>query len=86
MLREDVVTAVASGRFSLRAVSGIDDVLEVLTGLPAGDPSRPDEDTVNGRIARRLRAYAMTRRGEPRALRRQAVRRAVRPERDDSQP
>lgn len=86
MLREDVVAAVTAGRFALRAVTGIDDVLEVLTGLPAGDPSRPDEDTVNGRIARRLRAYAMTRRGEPRALRRQTVRRAVRPERDDSQP
>ena len=86
MLRDDVVAAVAAGRFALRAVEHIDDVLEVLTGVSAGDPARPDEDTVNGRIARRLRAYAMLRRGEPRALRRQSVRRAVRVERDDAKP
>lgn len=86
MLREDVVAAVAAGRFKLRAVGSIDDVLELLTGLPAGDPARSDEDTVNGRVARRLRAYAMIRRGEPRALRRQAVRRMVRAGSEENAP
>jgi len=86
MLREDVVAAVAAGRFMLRAVASIDEVLEVLTGLPAGDPARSDEDTVNGRVARRLRSYARIRRGEPRALRRQAVRRAVRPTGEENTP
>lgn len=86
MLRDDVVAAVAAGRFLLRVVTCIDDVLEALTGLPAGDPARGEEDTVNGRVARRLRSYAMLRRGEPRALRRQTVRRAVRPAGEENAP
>ena len=86
MLRDDVVEAVAAGRFALRAVDGIDDVMELLTGAPAGAPETPREDTVNGRIARRLRAYTMIRRGEPRALRRQRMPRVIRPGEGDNQP
>lgn len=81
MLRDDIVAAVTAGRFALHAVATVDDAMELLTGLPAGDPERPRDDTVNGRIARRLRAYAQIRRGEPRALRRQpaqVIRRIVR--------
>lgn len=74
MLRDDVVDAVAAGRFSLHAVSTVDDALAVLTGLPAGEPDRPRDDTVNGRIARRLRTYAQIRRGESIGLRRRVVR------------
>lgn len=39
MLREDVVEAVRAGRFALRSVQSIDDVMECLTGAPAGAPS-----------------------------------------------
>ena len=74
MLREDVIAAVAAGRFSLHAVATVDDALAVLTGLPAGEPDRPSNDTVNGRIARRLQQYAQLRRGEPLAVRRRVVR------------
>ena len=70
MLRDDVVAAVAAGRFSVHAVRTIDDALEVLTGLSAGDPAIADDATVNGRIARRMREFSMLRRGEPRFLRR----------------
>ena len=70
MLRDDVVQAVADGRFHVHAVSTVDDALGLMTGLPAGDPSQPDADSLNGRIARRLREYAQIRRGEPRASRR----------------
>lgn len=70
MLREDVVQAVAEGRFALHAVQTVDEAAELMTGLPAGEASAPGENTVNGRIARRLHAYAALRRGEPRALRR----------------
>jgi predicted ATP-dependent protease len=73
MLRDDVVEAVAAGRFALHAVTTVDDALAVLTGLPAGDPDRPSDDTVNGRIARRLHAYAQMRRGEPLGVRRRVV-------------
>jgi hypothetical protein len=36
MLREDVVDAVAKGRFHIYAVSTLDEGLEVLTGMKAG--------------------------------------------------
>jgi len=74
MLRDDVIAAVAAGRFALHAVATVDDALEVLTGLPAGLPERAASDTVNGRIARRLQLYAQLRRGEPLAVRRRVVR------------
>ena len=63
-----------AGRFALRSVQSIDDVMECLTGAPAGAPEQLSDATVNGRIARRLRELARIRRGEPRALRRGATR------------
>jgi predicted ATP-dependent protease len=85
MLRDDVVDAVAAGRFAVHAVRGVDDALALMTGLPAGDPGQPRADTVNGRIARRLREFAQIRRGEARAGRRRAtvvVRRVAEPGED----
>lgn len=72
MLRDDVVDAVAAGRFAVHAVRSVDDALERMTGLPAGDPGLAQADTVNGRIALRLREYARLRRGEPCVTRRRA--------------
>lgn len=74
MLREEVVEAVRSGRFTVRTVQTVDEALETLTGLPAGDLSDPSGDSVNGRVARRLDEYARLRRGEPRLLRSKAGR------------
>ena len=37
MLRADVVDAAAAGRFSIWPVATVDEALEILTGLPAGD-------------------------------------------------
>ena len=61
MLRGEVIQAVAQGRFALHAVCTVDEAIQVLTGLEAGEAERPMEDTVNGRIARRLREYAQLR-------------------------
>jgi hypothetical protein len=77
MLRDEVVDAVAAGRFALHAVDTVDDALAILTGLPAGDASRPGEDTVNGRVARRLQEFNRVKRGEPRAVRHPARRRTA---------
>ena len=74
MLRDDVVQAVAAGRFAVHAVHTVDEALELFTGLPSGDASVPVEDTVNGRIAQRLREYSSLRRGEPRFGQRSARR------------
>jgi len=58
MLSDEVIDAVRDGRFKLYAVSHVDAALAVMTGLPAGDPNRPDADTANGRVARRLAELA----------------------------
>ncbi len=58
MLRADVVAAVAEGRFHVFAASTIEEGIEVLTGVAAGE-RRPDgaypEDSVLGRADARLR-------------------------------
>jgi hypothetical protein len=38
MLRDDVVVAVAAGQFHIWTAERVDDTLELLTGVPAGDP------------------------------------------------
>jgi predicted ATP-dependent protease len=61
MLREDVVEAVRAGRFHVWAVENVDQGIEILTGVPAGD-REPDgrwrEGTVNGRVAARVAELA----------------------------
>jgi len=57
MLREEVVDAVREGRFHVWAVRTVDEGIEILTGTSAGrrdgEGHFPD-DSVNGRVARRL--------------------------------
>ena len=73
MLREDVVEAVAAGRFAVYAVSNVAEAIELLTGTPAGDRSIVDgefpEGTINYCVENKMRefSYAMRRysRGEP---------------------
>jgi predicted ATP-dependent protease len=74
MLRDDIVQAVADGRFALHAVCTVDDAVRLLTGMAPGDAAAPGDDTVNGRIAKRLREYTLLRRGEPRFARRKSTR------------
>ena len=67
MLRDDVVEAVAAGKFAVHAVDTVDQAIEALTGVRAGPGAPPwDDGSINGRIARRLREYAALRRGEHR--------------------
>lgn len=61
MLRRDVVEAAAEGRFHVYAVGTVDHALELLMGRPAGERAesgRFPEETVNGRIERRLAEWA----------------------------
>ncbi|HVO08245.1 MAG TPA: AAA family ATPase [Burkholderiaceae bacterium] len=58
MLGDAVIDAVREGRFAIYAVSNVDAALEVMTGLAAGDPNRPDSTTANGRVVRRLSEFA----------------------------
>ncbi|HNQ76856.1 MAG TPA: ATP-dependent protease, partial [Pseudothauera hydrothermalis] len=57
MLREDVVEAVAAGRFAVYAVATVDEAMEVLTGMPAGQADNKGilpRNTLNHRIATAL--------------------------------
>jgi len=61
VLRDEVIAAVEEGTFRVYAAEHVDDVMEVLTGLPAGAPG-PDglfpAGSVNARVAERLAALA----------------------------
>ena len=61
MLRPDVVQAVRDGKFHIYAVNNIDEGIEVLTGIPAGNRD-PDghypEGSINGRVEKKLRRFS----------------------------
>jgi lon-related putative ATP-dependent protease len=61
MLKPEVITAVRAGTFHIWAVSHVDQGIAILTGVPAGDRQEDgnwSEDSVNGRIDRRLHDLA----------------------------
>ena len=65
MLRDEVLEAVEAGRFHVWAVDRVDQVLELLTGLPAGAPDEHGAfppHSVNARVRRRLLGFVESRR------------------------
>ncbi len=61
MLRQDVLAAVAAGQFAIYAVSTIDEGIELLTGVAAGEldgDGRYPSHSINGRVVARLETFA----------------------------
>ncbi len=61
MLRQDVIDAVRQGKFFIYPVDHIDQGIEILTGIPAGEPNEQriyPENTINGKVQRRLEELA----------------------------
>ena len=61
MLRADVVDAVKEGKFHIHAVSTIDEGIEVLTGVAAGERNGDGHypaDSINGRVERKLAQFS----------------------------
>ncbi len=61
MLREDVVQAVSEGKFHVYPIESIDQGIELLTDVPAGEPDDKGEypeDTINGKVQARLKKFA----------------------------
>jgi predicted ATP-dependent protease len=61
MLRPDVVQAVKEAKFHIYAVSNIDEGMEVLTGVPAGERNLEGgypEGSINGRVAKKLLQFS----------------------------
>jgi predicted ATP-dependent protease len=60
-LREDIVESVASGQFHIYAVSTIEEGIELLTGIPAGEPDENGEypeGSVYAEVKAKLDKYA----------------------------
>lgn len=66
MLMEEVVEAVQDGKFHIYAVKSVDEGIEILTGIPAGE-RKPDgsypEGSINELVYKRLRQMAEKMRG-----------------------
>ena len=61
MLRRDVVAAAAEGRFAIYPIDAVDQGMELLTGIPAGQPDGGGvypTGSLNQRVAARLDAFA----------------------------
>ncbi|MEZ4513955.1 MAG: ATP-binding protein [Chloroflexota bacterium] len=61
MLRQDVVNAVDMGKFHIYPIQTIDEGIELLTGMEAGEVGengRYSPNTINGRVVARLEAWA----------------------------
>jgi predicted ATP-dependent protease len=57
MLRHDVVQAVRAKQFRIYAVTTVDEAVQLLMGMPAGDPLKKggfQKNSVNGRVEARL--------------------------------
>ena len=64
MLRPDVVAATVDGKFQVHAVRTIDQAIELLTGVPAGERTPPGDfadGSINARVAARLRDFSAIR-------------------------
>ena len=60
MLREDVAQAVEDGRFHIYAIDTVDDGIEILTGLKAGNPDRKGnypKGTINHMVKKNIEHY-----------------------------
>jgi predicted ATP-dependent protease len=70
MLREDVVEAVKNGQFSVYSVGTIDEGIEILTGVKAGERAADGQSpagTVNRLVEDKLKAFAQLGRGYAKA-------------------
>jgi len=69
MLKKEVVAAVKEGKFRVYAVSTVNEALEILTGMPAGERKEDGtwpEGTVNFLVDKRLREMAQKLKGDDR--------------------
>jgi hypothetical protein len=61
MLRQNVIDAVDAGKFHIYAVKTIDQGIEILSGMTAGEPDETGaypEESLNGKVQRRLKEFA----------------------------
>jgi lon-related putative ATP-dependent protease len=72
MLRQDVIDAVKDGKFAIYPIENIDQGIELLSDLPAGEMNKEGNypsDTINGRVQSRLTKLAEKRQEYNREMR-----------------
>ena len=82
MLRDEVVAAVRDGKFHVWAVNDIDEAMELLTGMQAGEPDEKGEvaeGTINFHIALQLAELAQMRQNLQRPARRRRTSKKAKP-------
>jgi lon-related putative ATP-dependent protease len=60
MLHHELVEAVKNGEFSIWAISNIEEGIEILTGVPAGEPGSDGEypeECIHGKVKKRLKEW-----------------------------
>jgi predicted ATP-dependent protease len=78
MLRQDVVQACAEGKFRIYAADSVDQAIELLTGVPAGEPDaegKVPEGSINYMVAAQLAEMSVVRQSFSGGGRRSARRR-----------
>jgi len=66
MLKKEVISAMDQGKFSVTAVDSVDEAMELLTGIPAGERDEEGNypaDSINGRVEISLVAFAINLQG-----------------------
>jgi lon-related putative ATP-dependent protease len=64
MLRQDIIDAVEAGRFHIHSIAHVDDGMELMFGVPAGERDSQGEfsaDSVNGKVSAGLAEFARQR-------------------------
>lgn len=75
MLRQDVIEAVTEGKFHVYPLDHVDQGIEILTGVAAGEPDEKGNyppDTINGKIQARLAKLAEKREAAEKAVGKEA--------------
>jgi predicted ATP-dependent protease len=60
MLDHELITAVEEGKFNIWPVETIEEGIEILTGIPAGEPDEKGgypEGTIHGKAMKKLRGW-----------------------------
>lgn len=60
MLKREVIEAVRENKFHIYQVASVEEGIEILTGMPAGEPDPNNEypgDTIYGKVQRKLKQY-----------------------------
>ncbi|HOQ16913.1 MAG TPA: ATP-binding protein [Defluviitaleaceae bacterium] len=60
VLKDEVIEAVKEGKFHIYPISHVDEGIEILTGVPAGqkdENNRYDENTIHGKVYAKLKAF-----------------------------